>query len=417
LGGFPTLFFTLLPPHCSALACRYEIQRKQSSEQRKARKHAQQKLVQLVMAEDDTVLMLQELTERVSRQRDLVEQCDRQAPQRAQLERLTLKQLQQEQALLQSQLRELRAVRIKLEEGLGAAKDPVMSVDRGPSASLQRTRPQLSSLATPSTPGVGSNSSSRKAVAASLPPPPSPGISVRHNEVDHSHGGHGALSRSRTMVEVGSRLPPAQMQMQSPAPATPTRTLSASFATMTLSDQQQVFDTTQRDLERREEATLQKLLALKKKMQQQQQQGQSPAPGNERLPAVRREATMPAMAVSSPVKSKPAAAAAAAAASTSSSEDEDNGDEGDARFRRPVPSRFTAQPAGFSRPQATDPGERSAGQQEKKFLRAVEQQKDRISQIRKAIRAATVIQRAWRRHKQRSGGARFGGRKPAAARK
>ena len=87
---------------------------------KEARKRAAEKLVQLIIAEDDTVLMLQEVTERLFHQQDVVTRLAKSGASHADYEinKQAERQLESEQSMLSVQLEDLRRVRGELEQKL-----------------------------------------------------------------------------------------------------------------------------------------------------------------------------------------------------------------------------------------------------------------------------------------------------------
>lgn len=71
-----------------------------------------------LQAEDDTLLMLQEVSERLQQQREVVEECRRRKPSQVTAQADVAQQLEQEHELLARQLRELRGVRREIETEL-----------------------------------------------------------------------------------------------------------------------------------------------------------------------------------------------------------------------------------------------------------------------------------------------------------
>lgn len=383
--GGPTVADSVVEEHAQAEAAEaraqataqrrqeYESKRKRTLEeqqQRKARKTAQQKLVQLVMAEDDTVMMLQELAEKLERQRDLLEYCQRHTPHRLLHEQNVERQLEQEHRLLATQLTELRAVRTKLEEGLGAVKDPVMTTMRGPSANKKKMR--------------------------QFAPEEDPPRQLKRATTFTINQATGvpAAERAYSFTEMHPV----------PVVASAVRSRSQVVVLAATSPKDQELADAQRDLERREQVTRLKLQALKQQFMQQQRgstQGTGLPPGLPRMAFSEPAQPQPQQQQHS-VKSrvKPTSRAvqpadepsrrrterAASSSSSTSSSDE-------AAHDMPLVHRRAGKPPlplnSKSRPTAP-------GQQERQYLQAVEQQKGRITQIRRMIRAATTIQRAWR---------------------
>jgi len=83
-----------------------------------ARERSEAKLVQLILAEDETVLMVQEVAERLIKQRRVVRECSPSDTDRMLLEAKTEKKLEEEHRMLATQLRELRRVRSDIERKL-----------------------------------------------------------------------------------------------------------------------------------------------------------------------------------------------------------------------------------------------------------------------------------------------------------
>lgn len=85
---------------------------------RDARERSLTKMVQLEQAEDDTVLMVQEVTERLLRQRAVLRKTNPRNPDQLMIESNAVEQLKAEQKLLQDQLQQLRRVRGDLDQKL-----------------------------------------------------------------------------------------------------------------------------------------------------------------------------------------------------------------------------------------------------------------------------------------------------------
>lgn len=89
---------------------------------REARKRAAEKLVQVVMAEDDSVLMLQQITERLRGEKGILRSYEKYDAGKVEEQRKIVEMLTSEQQTLIKQLQDLRTVRTNLEENLQDSK-------------------------------------------------------------------------------------------------------------------------------------------------------------------------------------------------------------------------------------------------------------------------------------------------------
>jgi hypothetical protein len=402
-----------------------------------ARERSEDKLVQLILAEDETVLMVQEVAERLIKQRRLVRGCDPNDTERTLLETNTERQLQEEHRMLTTQLKELRRVRADIDRKLkdldqmetslfaASAAKPTAGANRGgrTSAPSNRNRAQIergsfrrSNGPNEFEPSMASRSSTRQGTANSAG-----GVRVS-----------GAELSERTRREEATRQSMASLNRQSVGhAAVPTSTgagngglerLSSSRASSgrqstssyVMPDRSNTAESAEESaMRRKEEMTRKKLIELRaqlatstdsqKRASSSMGGGGGAAEYTDYLSSSQSSfsrdtrASTARSSAAQPVKQPRAKGARAKGASLSAPPTH-----GNRHTRGPGTSMNQSQPNAPTnpRPNATQP-KRETDESEKRFLSAFERQRGRITKIRKSIAAAVVIQRAWRAFKAR----------------
>ena len=411
-----------------------------------ARQRAAEKLVQLIIAEDDTVLVLQEITERLLAQRAMAERAAKTSPQDAHIYMQRAQQLETEQHVLGQQLEELRRVRAQLEKQVNQQfnVDTKRKVGTGTSGASKKPTSSQSSRSTHSGSRGKGGAVSRSTVVRSNT---SIGFDAQQRKAGRAPASRGtgggpatSMARARTMDAAG----PAHRS----APNT-----AATFSPK----REKSIKNHEQELERREQATREKLRAMKQQLIRQQtaafekvaaggvEPGQAePAAARASRPASNRSTDSTASArrrawakeqersnIGSPDMATPPATRKPTAADRSSrsrggvSESGASSRAGSTTpqratpLKQPAPQRSTPRMPASMRWEVDDQDDSSDADEPepaptRKFLpkpapaakqkiykSALAQQRDRIQKIRESIRAAIVIQRSWRAHKQR----------------
>lgn len=390
--------------------------------------------MQLILAEDETVLMVQEVAERLIRQRKVMRTLDTNDQERVLLETNTERKLQEEHRMLATQLKELRRVRADIDRKL---KD-LDQMESSLFASATGTKTQK----------AGKNPSKPRASGAQDPSKRSRNGAERGSH--RRNGGDESVSTPYQSNSLSSSMRSTASEFREAASNSRTAELDREVLRREEATRQRLSgahrQSTPRNpapslpppaeseedmaLRRREEMTRKKLIELRAQLAGPGDSRNAPAPKatpsvyDEYLTSSRSAREIGGAGPAAPSHARPArhdgagptqrsqADRAPATTTRAGMHGTRRGLDNTRQTNEPstvaAPSRTVGQPSGqvsqsktaHIKPSSKNP-KRETDESEKRFLNAFERQRDRIARIRQSIAAAVVIQRAWRAHKAR----------------